>query len=913
MTSKEIRHKFLDFFSGYDHKVVPSSSLIPVDDPTLLFTNAGMNQFKDVFLGKEKREYRRAASSQKCMRAGGKHNDLEIVGQTTRHQTFFEMLGNFSFGDYFKEEAIAYAWEFVTKTLGIPKDRLYATVYENDDEAFEIWKKIDPALSDRVGSAFGGKGRILRFGEKDNFWSMGDVGPCGPCSEIHYDQGEEFSCGPDCRGVECDCDRFSELWNLVFMQFNRDESGKMTPLPKPSVDTGAGLERFCAVMQGVHSNYDSDLLKPLVEKVVEISRKKYSPGPEGMPHRVIADHVRALSFCIADGGMPSNEGRGYVLRRILRRASYNGRLLDIHRPFMSDLLDALENIMADVYPELKERRKIIENVLNAEEESFERTLDTGLELFEQVAKKVEKSGQNVIAGEDAFKLYDTYGFPLDLTQVMARRRHMSVDVEGFDTELAVQRERSKAAATGFLTHEQKALYETFSKYPARERTDFTYDSLKVRTYLGDHTYVNIAESETQVILDTTPFYAEAGGQVGDVGEIEDEGGEWRIQVSRLQKIGDITVHQGKLLKNTSTIPETFHPRAPVIARVDIQRRLSIMRNHTATHLLHQALKKIFGEHVNQSGSLVAPDRLRFDFTHFKAVTSEELLAIEKEVNRKILENLPVRPESEVPFEEAKKKGAVALFGEKYGEKVRVVRIEAKDSTPENPKYYSQELCGGTHVDATGEIGQFRIVSESAIAAGIRRIEAVTGLEAFELMDEERGLLNNLSRTFKAPTEEIESRVEKLLEEKKLLERELGKFKVGSYRAEAKELVDKAPFVEGTNSKVIAVKVEKESREELLSLADAVREALTSGVATLASEINGSLALVTIVTDDLIKKGIKAGEIIKEAAKAGGGSGGGKPHLAQAGFKDRKKWETVRETTLTLSRHQIIECGEGGGS
>jgi len=875
MTSKEIRHKFLDFFAAYDHKVVPSSSLIPVDDPTLLFTNAGMNQFKEVFLGKEKREYRRAVSSQKCMRAGGKHNDLEIVGQTTRHQTFFEMLGNFSFGDYFKEEAIAYAWEFVTKTLGIPKDRLYATVYEDDEEAFEFWKKIDPAL----------KGRVLRFGEKDNFWSMGDVGPCGPCSEIHYDQGEEFSCGPDCRGVECDCDRFSELWNLVFMQFNRDESGKMTPLPKPSVDTGAGLERFSAVMQGVHSNYDTDLLKPLVQKVVEISGKEYSPGPEGMPHRVVADHVRALSFCIADGGMPSNEGRGYVLRRILRRASYNGRLLDVHRPFMSELLDTLDKTMAAVYPELKEKRKIIENVLNAEEESFERTLDTGLELFEQVASKVEKSGKNVVPGEDAFKLYDTYGFPLDLTQIMAGKRGMTVDVVRFEEDLEKQRQRSKKAVR---------IEDSFKISDAVEA-----EIMKGTTFTGyqkDFTEsVVVSADETSIVLEETPFYAESGGQIGDKGMIKGE--DFEFEVTDTKKINGQIVHLGKIKKGE---PKSILGKK-IKAEVDFSRRNSIKRNHTATHLLHRALKKVLGEHVNQSGSLVAPDRLRFDFTHFKALTPEELLEIEKEVNKKILENLPVRPESEVPFEEAKKKGAVALFGEKYGEKVRVVRMEAKDSTPEKPRYYSQELCGGTHVDATGEIGQFRIVSESAIAAGIRRIEAVAGLTAFELMDKERGLLNNLSKTFKAPAEEVESRAGKLLEEKKLLERELGKFKVGSYRAEAKELVDTAPFVEGTNSKVIAVKVEKENREELLSLADAVREALTSGVATLASEINGSLALVTVVTDDLIKSGTKAGEIVKEAAKAGGGSGGGKPHLAQAGVKDTTKIEQVLDAARKISR------------
>lgn len=884
MTSKEIRQKFLDFFAGYDHRVVPSSSLIPFDDPTLLFTNAGMNQFKDVFLAKEKRAYKRAASSQKCMRAGGKHNDLEIVGQTTRHQTFFEMLGNFSFGDYFKKEAIAYGWEFVTKTLGIPKDRLYATVYQDDDEAFEIWKRTDPAL----------RGRILRFGEKDNFWAMGDVGPCGPCSEIHYDQGEQFACGPNCTGLDCDCDRFSELWNLVFMQFNRDENGKMTPLPKPSVDTGAGLERFSAVMQGVHSNYDTDLLKPLVEKMVEISGKEYSPGPEGMPHRVIADHIRALSFCITDGGMPSNEGRGYVLRRILRRASYNGRLLDIHRPFMSELLDDLEGIMADVYPELKEKRKIIENVLNSEEESFERTLDTGLELFEDIAKRIEKSGKNVIPGEDAFKLYDTYGFPLDLTQIMAGKRGMTVDVVRFEEDLEKQRQRSKKAVK----------VEDFASMSDTVEAQIMSDAEIIReiTFTGyqeDYSdSVVVSANETSIVLEVTPFYAESGGQIGDKGMIKGE--DFEFEVRDTKKINGQTVHLGKIKKGN---PKSIVGKE-IRAAVDFSRRNDIKRNHTATHLLHRALKKVLGEHVNQSGSLVAPDRFRFDFTHFKAVTRNELLEIEKDVNRKILENLPVRPQSEVPFEEAKKKGAVALFGEKYGDKVRVVRIEAKDSTPEKPKSYSQELCGGTHVNATGEIGQLRIVSESAIAAGIRRIEAVTGLGAFELMVKERTLLNDLSKTFKAPAEEVESRVGKLLEEKKLLERELGKFKVGSYRAEAKELVDKAPFVEGTNSRVIAVKVEKESREELLSLADAVREALPSGVATLASEINGNLAVVTVVTGDLIKKGVKAGDIVKDAAKAGGGSGGGRPHLAQAGVKDLSNSEAVLETAKSVAERRI---------
>jgi len=682
------------------------------------------------------------------------------------------------------------------------------------------------------------------------------------------------------------------------MQFNRDESGKMTPLPKPSVDTGAGLERFSAVMQGVHSNYDTDLLKPLVQKVVEISGKEYSPGPEGMPHRVVADHVRALSFCIADGGMPSNEGRGYVLRRILRRASYNGRLLDIHRPFMSELLGTLEGIMADVYPELKERRTIIENVLNAEEESFERTLDTGLELFEQVARKVEKSGENVVPGEDAFKLYDTYGFPLDLTQIMAGKRGMKVDEAAFQFYMDRQRERSK----GVILREKMGLVEVgFGKGSAQNVSDYVDKPTRFEGYekseLDCNLLLKVVEDDSkELILDRTPFYAESGGQIGDRGTITIGGFGFTVVDVRKDGYG---IYRHIIADSPQW--EKLKKTGPAYAKVDLARRLATQRNHTATHLLHRALKKVLGEHVNQSGSLVAPDRLRFDFTHFKALTSEELSAIEKEVNRKILENLPVRPEPEVPFEEAKKKGAVALFGEKYGDKVRVVRIEAKDSTPENPKYFSQELCGGTHVSSSGEIGQFRIVSESAIAAGIRRIEAVTGMGAFELMDRERSLLSNLSKTFKAPAEELESRVGKLLEEKKLLERELGKFKVGSYRAEAKELVDKAPSVEGTNSKVIAVKVEKESREELLSLADAVREALTSGVATLASEINGSLALVTVVTDDLIKSGIKAGEIVKEAAKAGGGSGGGKPHLAQAGVKDTTKIEQVLEAAQKKGR------------
>jgi len=717
MKSFEIRQSFLDYFKKNDHRVVKSSPVVPLDDPTLLFTNAGMVQFKNTFLGIEKRDYSRATSSQKCIRAGGKHNDLDNVGFTARHQTFFEMLGNFSFGDYFKEEAIYYAWEFITKTLGLDPGRLYATVYNDDDDAEKLWKKIAPELGSRV----------LRFGEKDNFWSMGETGPCGPCSEIHYDRGESIEGELNGEG-----DRFMEIWNLVFMQYNRDETGKMTPLPKPSVDTGAGLERFCMVMQNVDSNYSTDLFTPLIAKVAELSGKRYDPGPNGVAHRVIADHVRALTFALADNAGISNEGRGYVLRRILRRAARYGNQIGLTEPFIYKIVSPLVDYMGGVFPEIKAQRGHIELVIKTEEEQFSRTLETGIARFEEIAAKVIARGQKVIPGEDVFKLYDTYGFPADLTEIMAREKGFEIDMAGFNSELKKQRERSKAVDSFSWVDDGKTI---------RSRTDkksrfVGYDNDVMDTLI-------LASSPNMAYLEETPFYAESGGQVGDTGIIESE--KLRFKVENTKKIGEDIVHYGyfdKLAPDLDPDNNIFNEK--VTARIDTSRRADIQRNHTATHLLHKALRMTLGEHVFQQGSLVAPDRFRFDFKHFKAMTSDEIAEVEQIVNAKIKEDLPVSWK-EYPFDEAKKLGAMALFGEKYGDIVRVVKSGD----------FSMELCGGTHVSNTADIGQFFIISESAIAAGVRRIEAITGTKAKEFFHQQADFIAQLKKQLKVAPDKVD--------------------------------------------------------------------------------------------------------------------------------------------------------------
>lgn len=719
MKSFEIRKSFLDYFRKHDHRVVPSSPVVPLDDPTLLFTNAGMVQFKNTFLGSEKRDYKRATSSQKCIRAGGKHNDLDNVGFTARHQTFFEMLGNFSFGDYFKEDAIFFAWEYIRKTLQLDPKRLYATVFTEDDDAERLWKKIAPELGDRV----------LRFGEKDNFWSMGDTGPCGPCSEIHYDRGEGIPGELNGEG-----DRFMEIWNLVFMQFDRDGAGTMTPLPKPSVDTGAGLERLCMVIQQVDSDYSTDLFTPLISKVVELSGKDYSPGPAGVPHRVIADHVRALTFALADNAGISNEGRGYVLRRILRRAARYGHQIGLDEPFIYKIVQPLTDYMGNIYPEIKAQRGHIELVIKTEEEQFNRTLETGITRFEDIAAKASSRGAKVIPGEEVFKLYDTYGFPADLTEIMAHEKGFELDWAGFNRELEKQRERSKAVDSFSWVDDGKTI---------RSRTDkksrfVGYDNDVIDTLI-------LASSNNMAYLEETPFYAESGGQVGDTGIIESE--RLRFKVENTKKIGEDIVHYGYFDKLApDLVPDENIFNEEVTARIDTTRRADIQRNHTATHLLHKALRLVLGDHVFQQGSLVAPDRLRFDFSHFKAMSEDQIEEVERIVNEKIKEDLPVTWK-EYPFAEAKKLGAMALFGEKYGDTVRVVKSGN----------FSLELCGGTHVSHTADIGRFFIISESAIAAGTRRIEAITGTKAEEFFQEQAAFMAQLNGHLNISPDELDDK------------------------------------------------------------------------------------------------------------------------------------------------------------
>ena len=880
MKSDQIREKFLKFFEQRDHKIYPSSSLIPRDDPTLLFANAGMNQFKDVILGKKVPEHKRAASSQKCIRVSGKHNDLEEVGKDTYHHTFFEMLGNWSFGDYFKKEAIIWAWEFLTETCGLPKERLWATVFRNDDESEKLWYENTDIKKERV----------LRFDKKDNFWEMGEVGPCGPCSEIHYDKGEEYKCDrPDC-GVNCPCGRFVEVWNLVFMEFNRDENGKLTDLPAKVVDTGMGLERLTAVMENVDSNYDTDLFVPLIKKIENISGISYGFGKprtnmvrgklttsKDSDHResfrVVADHIRALSFAIADGAIPSNEGQGYVLRRILRRAARHGRLLGLHKPFIYQLSSVVVDLMGKVYPELMAKKEHVALVIKSEEERFEETLDLGLELFEKVAERVHNEGGKIIAGEDVFKLYDTYGFPLDLTQVMAQEKGLSVDLLGFEKLLEEQRERSRAVVQ---TIPSDAVI--FGKVGKSEFVG--YEKIE------EEAQILASPNKNMLILNHTPFYAESGGQIGDSGVIYADNFEFKVEDTK--KEGDAIIHIGKVTKGK--IEDVLNKK--VLAKVDIDRRNSIKRNHTATHLLHKALRETLGEHVHQSGSLVAPDRLRFDFTHFKALDQAELDKVEHLVNQKIWENRQVKS-LEIPFEEAKRLGAMALFGEKYGDVVRMIEISG----------CSKELCGGTHVSATGKIGLFKIISETGIAAGMRRIEAVTGETAYQLVKKQKEILDDLAFILKSTPENIKDKVESLIKTNKLLQKKIKEAQKESAKTKIEELAESSIEVNGI--KLIAHKAEVENRDDLLKLADTIREKLKFTIGVLAGIIDGKIVLVATVTDDLIQtKGIKAGEVVKEVSKIVGGTGGGKPHLAQGGGKDLEKLNEALDSLPEIIKRMI---------
>jgi len=857
MKSADIRESFLKYFEASGHIRVGSSSLVPQEDPTLLFTNAGMNQFKKVFLGLENRPYKRAASSQKCMRAGGKHNDLENVGLTPRHHTFFEMLGNFSFGDYFKKEAVAFAWEYLTQKLNLPAGQLWPTIYKDDDEAEKHWLAVAPET----------KSRLRRFGEADNFWSMGETGPCGPCSEIHYDRGEMYGCGKKDCGPNCECGRFMELWNLVFMQYNRNESGKLTPLPKPSVDTGAGLERLAAVLQGVESNYDTDLFFPIIRKIESLSGKKYSAGPEGVSFRVIADHLRALSFCFADGALPSNEGRGYVLRRILRRGARHAHLLGKKEPFIYRLVDTLASEMGSVYPELTTKKEHVKLVIEEEEKNFGVTLETGLELAAKEFPVLAKKGHKVVPGELVFKFYDTYGFPADLTELVAKDYKLAIDWGGFEKELEKQRQRSREHSKfTAASADQLVVRIKEKKLPETRFVGYEPANIKWKS--------KVLEADAKaMVLESTPFYAESGGQVGDTGKLIAD--HTALPVTNTQKKDGYVLHE---LADTPIKPQEMVGKE-VAAEIDWQRRQEIMRNHTATHLVHKALRNALGEHVHQAGSLVAPERLRFDFTHFKPLSNEELKRIEEEVNEKILESILIETLLDIPLEQAKKMGAMMLFGEKYGEKVRVIKIAD----------YSLELCGGTHVAYTGQIGLFSILSESGIASGVRRLEAVTGSGFLRLAKGERELLNLLAEKMKVPSEMLTHKVEELLATHRQLEKRLGELEKEQSKEKLTLALQNAIPINGI--KVVATELDVENRQALMDSADLIVNAKEKIVGVLAAVLDSDVALVAAVSKPAMES-LKAPDLVKEVASRLGGTGGGRPHLAQGGGKDKAKLSEV---------------------
>jgi len=862
MTSRQVREMFLKYFESQGHTRIQSSSLVPLGDPTLLFTNAGMVQFKRCFLGEEQRPYTRAASSQKCVRAGGKHNDLENVGYTARHHTFFEMLGNFSFGDYFKEGAIEMAWELLTVKYGLPQEKLWATVFHEDDEARQLWLKIAGLPLDR----------IVGLGEKDNFWAMGDTGPCGPCSEIIYDQGPEMACGPDCAIGSCECDRYLEIWNLVFMQFNRTPDGVMHPLPKPSIDTGMGLERLVAVLQGVKSNFDTDLLRPIISRVEELAEVPYGQDrAKNVAFRVIADHARATAFLMADGVLPSNEGRGYVLRRIMRRALRFGRLLDLKTPFFPAVTEKVVELMGEVYPELPEARALINQVVANEEERFADTLDHGLKLLSEELETMKAQGSRILPGGVAFRLYDTYGFPLDLVQDALREEGLELDIPGYEEHMQVQRETSRAAWTGGAAGEIPAVYQELVEEPPTEFVGYQTlgaDST-VLFLIKDQTHAEAAQAgdALEIITELTPFYGEAGGQVGDTGTIKGE--DFLIEVTNTQRLpNDIFIHQGIVKHGEVAVG------APVHLEVNHARRQAIARHHTATHLLQAVLQRELGGHVKQSGSLVAPERFRFDFTHFSAITPEELQKIEMGLNTEVVENAPVEVRT-MSMAQALADGAMAIFEEKYGEKVRMVAIPG----------VSKELCGGTHVSRTGDIGLVKIVNEEGIAAGIRRIEAVCGLAALHLIQEEEREINQAAGLLRAGRGELVDRLTKTLKRTKDLEKEITALKSRLTAVQAGDLLDQVRQVDGVP--VLALEVEAGDPKGLREFAAKLLNRLKSGIVVLGSRADDKALLVAIVSKDLAKR-FHAGEIIRELAPVVGGAGGGRADMAQAGGPDKEK-------------------------
>ena len=866
-STQELRQAFIRYFEQHGHQAVPSSALIPQADPTLLFTNAGMNQFKRVFLGEETRAYKRAVTVQKCLRAGGKHNDLENVGYTRRHHTFFEMLGNFSFGDYFKEEAILFGWEFLTKTVGLDKDRMWVTVFRDDDEADQLWKKLGVSPS-----------RIMRCGEQDNFWQMGDTGPCGPCSELHFDQGPSVP-GDDRPNGEGD--RVIEIWNLVFMQFNRDASGALHPLPKPSIDTGMGLERLAAVAQGVYSNYDSDVFTPLLSAVAARAGGQY--GAKDLTDRsmrVVADHLRAITFLMADGVLPSNEGRGYVLRRILRRAARHGRLLGIVEPFLHELTGSVVTQMGPVYSEVRGAAATIAEATRGEEERFIATLEQGLPILNELIAKARAAGSKVLTGPDVFKLYDTYGFPMDLMSEACREQEMTLDEAGFDQ--AIEEQRNRARKTGGF--EQETARPAIAELAGRlEATKFVgYDQLESESFVqailkGDRLVKEAAEGdEVELVLEVTPFYAEGGGQVGDQGLLMGQDGQVEIKETT-RPVPTVILHKGTVTKGRIREGEQLRVAVNASTRQDAQ------RNHTATHLLHAALRDLLGPHVKQYGSLVGPNRLRFDFAHFRPLSTRDIDEIETVVNNEVRRNEKVTTEV-LSIQDAVAKGALAFFGDKYGEQVRVVTVES----------FSKELCGGTHCRQTGDIGLFRIESETGVAAGVRRIEAQTGRGAFAQMKKLETDIRELSDLLKVGRSELVPKTRKVLTQLKDKERELEELKLkmvsgSSVEASARTIAGVSVHVQRTDGLDV---------NGMRALADQLRDKLKSGVVALGAANDGKVSLLVIVTKDLIAK-LKAGDLIKEMAVEVGGTGGGRPEMAQAGGKDPAGLDTALEKVFGL--------------
>ncbi len=871
----EIRSMFLEYFQEKGHTKIASSSLVPGDDPTLLFTNAGMVQFKSTFLGTEKRAYSRATTSQKCVRAGGKHNDLENVGRTARHHTFFEMLGNFSFGDYFKKGAIDYAWDLLVKRMGIDPARLYASVHHSDDEAYDIWHK-------HIGLS---PERILRLGDKDNFWSMGDTGPCGPCSEILFDQGPGVGCGrPECKAGECDCDRYLEIWNLVFMQFNRDETGTLSPLPAPNIDTGMGLERITAVLQGVKSNYDTDLFAPLISFISDLAGKKYAQDEDlDVSIRVIADHARASTFLVCDGILPSNEGRGYVLRRIIRRAARHGKLLGMNTAFLHKVAMKVISEMADVYPDLAGRKDFIDKVIANEEDRFLKTLDRGLSLLDEILVALSAKGEKQIPGIDVFSLYDTFGFPVDLTEDIARKAGFGIDNAGFEAQMELQREKARGASSfGALAETSGTPRSSASGHVVKF---VGYDTMETDAcilemhLINDEGRTSLADDarqgqEVYIITDITPFYGESGGQVGDTGTISSSRGAAEVQ-DAIKMENDCIVHRVRITSGTLSKGQT------VKLSVDASRRKSIMRHHSATHLLQRALRDVLGEHAHQSGSLVTDARLRFDFTHFAALSEQEMEQVEAIVNQLVLENLPIKTEV-LSKDEAMGKGAMALFTEKYGDEVRVVTMG---------NGVSVELCGGTHCTSTGQIGLVKIVSESSVSAGLRRIEAIAGTRSLEQYRSLAGLVSSVAEKFKCAPSEINERISSMQARIKEQENAIKDLNIRVATGGTGDNI-------GTtlNSKygfsVIIKDVDSNDIAQMREIGDRFKDSIKSGLVILSSTSENKVTFATMATADIGSK-FDAGKAMKKAMDAVGGRGGGKPFFAQGGADVNKKDDVIK--------------------